>query len=167
MPELAWTLEEVRGRIDDFLGPLLRAARLDLRYEVQPGGGDAHLITPDFTVDFQGKDIDLLLAQRGELLLALEQLTLEALRVPHSQRFRLIFDADDYRLLRIEELRLSAVAAADKVKRTGLPFKFSPMTSRERRILHLALHDDPEVETVSEGVAPNRYTVVYCARSKR
>jgi spoIIIJ-associated protein len=93
-------------------------------------------------------------------------LTLEALRVPHDDRYRLVFDADDYRLMRIEELRLSAEAAAERVKKNGLPFRFSPMTSRERRIIHLALRNDPAVETTSEGVAPNRHTVIY-AKHKR
>jgi spoIIIJ-associated protein len=53
------------------------------------------------------------------------------------------------------------------VKRTGVPFRFSPMTSRERRVIHLALRDDPEVETVSEGVAPDRQTVIYSVKAKR
>ena len=60
-------------------------------------------------------------------------------REDHS---RISFDANDYRLLRIEELRLSAVAAAEKVKRTGEPFRFNPMNSRERRVIHLALRNE-------------------------
>jgi spoIIIJ-associated protein len=99
------------------------------------------------------------------LLLALEHLTLEALKIPHDDRYRLIFDANDYRLLRIEELRMSAEVAAEKVVRSGMPFHFSPMTSRERRILHLALRDNHEVRTESEGTAPYRHTVIYPAES--
>ena len=50
----------------------------------------------------------MLLLYRAELLLALEHLALEALGVPHHDRYRLVFDAEDYRVTRIEELRLSA-----------------------------------------------------------
>src|SRR5260221_9590358 len=92
---------------------------------------------PDLVVKFQGRDVDFLLANRAELLLALEFLTMEALRMPAEDHSILCFDANDYRLLRIEELRLSAVAAAKRVKQTGRPFNFSPMSSCDRRFIHL------------------------------
>src|SRR4051794_41306217 len=84
-------------------------------------------------VKFSGPDVDLLLSNRAELLLALEQVTMEALRMPSEDHSRISFDANDYRMLRIEELRLSASAAAERVKKTGAPFFFNPMNSRERR----------------------------------
>ena len=61
---------------------------------------------------------------------------------------------------------LSAEAAAEKVKQAGVPFRFQPTSSRERRIIHLALRDDPEVKSLSEGVAPRRHTVVYAVDPK-
>jgi len=155
------SVEEVKPKIDEFLRPLLKAARLQVDYEVGGALPDNDFISPDVTVNFRGKDVGVLLAHKAEVLLALEQLTLEALRIPHEDRFRVIFDADDYRLMRIEELRMSAEAAAEKVKRTGKPFHFNPMTSRERRILHLALREDGDVVTVSEGEAAERRTVIY------
>ena len=160
MSEHPWTVEEFGPKIDEFLNPLLGLSGLELAYELRDGGGEDEFVSPDLTVSFEGKDLDLLLAQRGELLLALEQLTLEALSVSHANRYRIIFDAQDYRLMRIEELRLSAETAAEKVKRTGVAFRFNPMTSRERRIIHLALRDDPGVTTVSDGVPPHRHAVV-------
>ena len=160
MSDHPWTVEQFRPKLDEFLKPLLRLSRLDLDYELREGGGDDKFISTDITVSFDGKDLDLLLAQRGELLLALEQLTLEAIGVSHSNRYRIIFDARDYRLMRIEELRLSAQTAADNVKRTGVAFRFNAMSSRERRIIHLALRDDPEVTTLSDGVPPNSHAVV-------
>ncbi len=166
MSESIWTAEEIQQKIAGFLDPVLATARLQLSFEVRGANLDNDLITPDFIVDFQGRDLELLLDHRAELLLALEQLTLEALRVPHDARYRLVFDAGDYRLMRIEELRLAAQAAAERVKKTGVPYPFSPMTSRERRILHLALRDDPDIETTSEGVAPNRHTVIQLAKRK-
>lgn len=163
MPETDWTLDEMGSRIDGFLGPLIDAAGFDLGYEISEGRRAGAFIQPDITVAFKGRDTELLLAYKAELLLALEHLTLEALKIPHDDRYRLIFDANDYRLLRIEELRMSAEVAAEKVVRSGMPFHFSPMTSRERRILHLALRDNHDVRTESEGVAPNRHTVIYPA----
>jgi len=114
-------------------------------------------------VKFSGPDVDLLLGNRAELLLALEHLTMEALRIPSEDHSRISFDANDYRLLRIEELRMSAVAAADKVKRTGEPFRFNPMNSRERRVIHLALRNETELRSESLGSGPQRQVVVYPA----
>jgi spoIIIJ-associated protein len=70
------------------------------------------------------------------------------------------FDANDYRILRIEELRLSAVTAAEKVKRTRAPFHFNPMSSRERRIIHLSLRHEEGIRSESTGTGPLRQVVV-------
>ncbi len=165
MSDIVWTVESLRPRIEQFLRPVLRAARLALDFEVGQGANfDPAVEKPDVTVQFHGRDLDILLANKAEVLLALEHLTLEALRARPEEHSRLMFDAQDYRLLRIEELRLSAETAAEKVKRTGVPFRFNPMNSRERRIIHLALRGDGQVRTESEGVAPRRQVVIYPAK---
>jgi spoIIIJ-associated protein len=112
---------------------------------------------------FSGPDVDLLLENKAELLLALEQLTMEVLHIPAEDHSRLCFDADDYRMLRIEELRVSALTAAEKVKRSHTPFNFNPMNSRERRIIHLALRNETAVRSESAGMGPQRQVVVYPA----
>jgi spoIIIJ-associated protein len=63
-------------------------------------------------------------------------------------------------VLRIEELRMQALAAAEHVKKRGAPYHFSPMNSRERRILHLALRNETTVRSESVGVGPIRQVVV-------
>jgi spoIIIJ-associated protein len=162
--ESHWKLDQVKPKIEAFLRPILKKAGLALEFEVGDGSGhDPAFEQPDVTVRFTGRDVDLLLGNKAELLLALEQVTLEALRARPEEHNRLLFDANDYRLLRVEELRLSAETAAEKVRRTGIPFKFSAMNSRERRILHLALRSDTTVRTESEGLAPHRQVVVYPA----
>ena len=160
MPSLVWTVDGLAPRIEAFLDPVLDAAHLDLDYEIYEVEREDDAIGPEIAVDFTGEDTRLLIQRRSELLLALEQLTLEALRVAHEDRYRLMFDVNDRRMLRIEELCMSAHAAANRVKQTGKRFEFRPMTSRERRIIHLALRDEDEVTTLSEGEAPRRYTVV-------
>jgi spoIIIJ-associated protein len=152
------------SRIDQFLGPLLKQAGFRMDYQMadgQPAADDFE--TPDVVVKFSGPDVDLLLGNRAELLLALEHVTMEALRMPSEDHSRISFDANDYRLLRIEELRLSASAAAEKVKRTGAPFRFNPMNSRERRVIHLALRNETEVRSESSGSGGFRQVVVYPA----
>ncbi len=130
-------------------------------FRVEPGE-NAHpdFENPDVVVKFSGEDVDLLLANKAELLLALEHLTMEALGIPPEDHSRLCFDANDYRALRIEELRLSAMTAAEKVRKTRVPFHFNPMTSRERRIIHLALRNESGVRSESTGVGPVRQVVI-------
>jgi len=162
--EKKYSLAKIGSRIDAFLKPLLKRARFQVKYEMSEGE-TAHpdFENPDITVKFTGADVDLLLANRAELLLALEQLTMESLRMPSDDHARISFDANDYRALRIEELRMSAAAAAEKVKRTGVPFSFNPMNSRERRVIHLALRSEPAVRSESSGTAGFRKVVIYPA----
>jgi spoIIIJ-associated protein len=117
-------------------------------------------------VKFSGPDVDLLLSNKAEVLLALEHLTQEALRMPSEDHSKICFDANDRRALRIEELRMSALAAADRVRKTHAPFHFSPMNSRERRILHLSLRDEKEVRSESVGEGPIRQVVIVPADMK-
>ena len=83
--------------------------------------------------------------------------------MPSEDHSRISFDANDYRLLRIEELRLSATTAADNVKRTGTPFRFNPMNSRERRVIHLTLRNETALRSESSGSGPGRHVVIYPA----
>jgi spoIIIJ-associated protein len=158
---MKYTVDSLRPRLDAFLKPLLEHAGLDLEYELRSGENPhPEVENPEVTARFNGSDIDLLLANRAELLLALEHLSMEALRIPPEDHSLISFDANDYRLLRMEELRMSAVTAAEKVKRTRVPFHFNPMTSRERRVIHLALRDYKDLRSESVGMGPSRAVVI-------
>jgi spoIIIJ-associated protein len=63
--------------------------------------------------------------------------------------------------MRLEELRLAADVAAERVRKTSTPYEFAPMSSRERRIVHLALRDHDDLRTESEGEGLRRYVVLY------
>ena len=164
MGEKKYTVASVGSRIQTFLEKTLQSAGFRVRWEiVDADNSEPDLINPDLIVKFGGVDVDLLLANKGEVLLALEHLTMEALRMPPDDHTLLCFDANDYRLLRIQELRLSALTAAEKVKKSKLPFHFNPMTSRERRIIHVALRNEPAVRSESTGMGPHRQVVIYPA----
>jgi len=159
-----YTVESIGPRLSEFLRPILDRAGFELDYDLAAGESvHPEYESPEVTLKFKGPDVDLLLANKAELLLALEQVTMEALRMPSEDHSRISFDANDYRMLRIEELRLSASAAAEKVKRTGSPFFFNPMNSRERRVIHLALRGETELRSESAGFGSHRQVVVYPA----
>jgi len=161
LSEKKYTLAEAGPRIEQFLEKIFGLAGFKLNYIVSEGETPhPDFENPDLIVRFSGADVDLLLSNKAELLLALEQLTMEALGMPPDEHSRVCFDANDYRVLRIEELRMSALAASERVKKSHAPFHFSPMNSRERRILHLALRGETEVRSESVGVGPIRQVVV-------
>ena len=161
MGEHKYTVASMGQRIEEFLDIALDDMDMDVEYEVLEGvHTHPDFEDPDVVVKFSGPEVDLLLANKAEVLLALEFLTMEALRIPPEDHSRLCFDANDYRLMRIEELRLSAATAAQRVKQTQRPFHFNPMSSRERRIIHLCLRNETDIRSESTGTGPFRQVVV-------
>jgi len=159
-----YSVHETGPRIEQFLRQIIDAAGFSLTFKLEPGdNSNPEFENPDLLIKFQGPDVDLLLTNRAELLLALELVTQEMLRMHSDDHSRVSFDANDYRALRIEELRISALAAAEKVKHTGTYFRFNPMNSRERRVVHIALRNEPEVRSESCGTGPQRGVVIYPA----
>ncbi len=158
---MKYTVDSLKPKLDHFLRPLLDRAGFELAYELHTGENPhPEVENPEVTVRFQGADVELLLTNRAELLLALEHLSMEALRIPPEDHSLISFDANEYRLMRVEELRMSALAAAEKVKRTRTPFHFNPMTSRERRVIHLALRGEKDLRSESVGFGPARAVVI-------
>ena len=73
----------------------------------------------------------------------------------------MIVDAAGYRARRTATLENLARRTAQRASATGRRVAMEPMTAVERKIVHEALKDDPEVETASEGSEPNRFVVVF------
>lgn len=159
--ERKYTVESIAPRLEAFLGPVIRVAGFELFFDVEDGQHThPDVEDPEIVVKFSGPDVDLLLQNKAELLLALEMLAMEVLRMPGEDHSLMRFDANDYRALRIEELRLSALTAAESVKRTRRPFHFNPMSSRERRVIHLSLRNETDVKSQSTGSGPIRQVVI-------
>jgi len=147
------------------LNELLSKAHLELSYEIrnEHPAKDSAYEHPELSVVFSGRDNEMLLERNAELLQALEYLALRWIRIDPQFYGRVRFDSADYRALRIEELRLSAHVAAERVRETRAPFRLNPMSPRERRVVHLALKDEPGIRTTSEGEGEERQVVIYPA----
>jgi spoIIIJ-associated protein len=115
---------------------------------------------PEITVELSGPDTPLLLARNGELLHAIEHIAAKILRLEPEEHDRISFDAEGFKATRNRELDLMAEMAIEKVRSTGRPFSFAPMSSRERRILHLSLMKSG-LPTASSGEGPGRFVVLY------
>lgn len=168
MEKKSFNADVMRPQLEAFLRPLIDAAGFQLKIEVQNTAGhlDRDYENPDLVVDFSGPDMGLLLENKAELLRAIEQVTLEVIGLDHDSQDKILFDCQEHRMMRFAELGLAAQAAAEKVKRTGVPYPFGTMSGRERRVIHMALRGSNDVRTESEGFGLNRQVVVHPKGSK-
>jgi spoIIIJ-associated protein len=152
----------------DFLQKIISAAKFELRADVraaEPGSGTEEGQAEVFA-DLDGKDKEILIARSGEVLKALEHLALRALRLEPAFHEKIHLDCGGYRAIRFEELRMTARVAAERVLASKQPFQLNAMSSRERRIVHLALREQTDLRTESDGEGPRRSVVVYPADYK-
>jgi spoIIIJ-associated protein len=151
-----------------FLEEIVRVSGLDLKVKVQvvdtpaaDSSGGAEVIA-----DLDGRDKEILLERNGEVLKAFEHLAFRALRLEPTFHEKIHLDSGGYRALRFEELRMTARVAAERVQSSHQPFKLNPMSSRERRIVHLTLKEFPGVRTESVGMGEERQVVIHPAKAK-
>jgi spoIIIJ-associated protein len=152
------------NKIKELLQSVVTLGGLRLKYRITvdpPLPEERDWERPEILVEFSGPDSSLLIERGGELLRSVELLAIEMLRLPGSEHEKICFDCMNQRAMRLEELRMAARVAADKVRQTGMPYEFAPMSSRERRILHLALRDYADLHSESRGEGPRRCLAVY------
>src|ERR1700739_2346388 len=147
------------NKINELLRGVVSKAGLKVKYRITvdpPLPEERDWERPEILVEFAGPDSPLMLERGAELLRSIELLALEILRLPGNEHEKISFDCMNHRAMRLEELRLAADVAAEKVRKTGAPYTFAPMSSRERRIVHLALRDKNDLRTESQGEAGRR-----------
>jgi spoIIIJ-associated protein len=150
-----------------FLDLAVREMGLDVTFEITTAPAEAGREEADVLVTFGGADQELLLEREAELLLSLEHIAHRWLRLDPRLHDRVRFDCAEYRATRLAELKLSARVGAQRARETGEPFRFNPMSPRERRIVHLELSGAPGVRTESEGSGDRRLLVVYPINFKK
>lgn len=151
-------------QIGEFLQTVITNGAFKLKYRITvdpPIAQNREWERPEILVEFAGPDSTLLLDRGGELLRSFELLACEILHLQGNEHEKIWFDCRNFRALRIDELQLAARTAAEKVRRTGEPYRFGPMSSRERRIVHLALREEKDLRTESDGEGGRRSVVVY------
>lgn len=141
------------ARIREFLGRFADSSPFRLGFQVTE--------EPErIRVELEGPDRDLFLARRGEALQGL-QVVLGRVASQNGSRKAIFADCSGFRRQREIELAEIAVQTAEKVKKLGEPQRLSPMNPYDRRQVHLALKDDPAVETRSEGEGLLKQIVIY------
>lgn len=153
---------EAAKKISALLTTLVAAGGFQLKWRitVDPEFPEDSPEKPVILVELGGPDSPSVLAQNAELLRSFEYVALKSLRLEHEEHELVVFDCRNYRAGRMDELKQAADHAAERVRRTGQPYSFSPMSARERRIVHLALRPHEDLTTQSEGEGLRRYVVV-------
>jgi spoIIIJ-associated protein len=151
-------------RIEALLKSVILQGDMKLKYRITvdpPVPEERDWERPEILVELAGPDSSLLLERGGEALRALEHVAQQMLRLAPDEHEKVSFDCMNHRAMRLQELRLAAGVAAERVRKNGMPHEFGPMSSRERRVLHLALRDMPDLRTESQGEAGQRHVVLF------
>ena len=110
--------------------------------------------------EIEGSDAGLLIGRRGETLHALQFLVRMIVGRQIGRKAYVILDVEDYRERRSDMLQSLARRTAGRVASSGGPSSLDPMSPAERRVVHMALADHPEVRTESEGKGDRRRVVI-------
>ncbi|MBN1161223.1 MAG: KH domain-containing protein [Dehalococcoidales bacterium] len=111
-------------------------------------------------LNIEGEDLGILIGRRGQTMVSLQYIV----RIIMSQKMEvnipIVLDVEGYKQRRCEGLRMLANRLAEQVKTRKTPFAMEPLPAFERRIIHLALADHPDVITESTGVGDARKVVI-------
>jgi len=116
--------------------------------------------TGSITLNVEGDDLGILIGRRGQTLACLQYLV--RLIVGHQTKewLPIIIDVEGYKQRRCNALQDLALRMAEQVKQKGEPFTMEPMPAFDRRIIHLALAEHPDVVTESSGEGEERRVVI-------
>jgi spoIIIJ-associated protein len=142
-------LEEAKGVLEE----MLRLMTVPATVEIVMG-------TETSKLNVRGEDLGVLIGRRGEKLASLQHLVNLIVAKREGQHLRIAVDVENYRGRREDQLRDVAERAAKRVAQSGKIIQLEAMPALERRIVHLALIENPNVRTQSVGVEPNRRIVV-------
>lgn len=141
-------------RAESFLVNLL--LNIDPAYAVE-----LEQVTDDeIEAEVYGGDPGKLIGRNGRTLAALEYLTNAVVNREEGGRVRVNVDVGGYKRRRDERLRKEAMQAAARVRKSGMAVELEPMSAAERRVVHMALADEPGVHTESRGEGGDRRVVV-------
>ena len=159
LPEHQLRVYEVtRDVLEKLLELLELPARVNLSeaFTVVDETGDAESIG----LNIEGDDLGLLIGRRGQTMMSLQHILRLIVSSQSETKMPIVLDVEGYKERRCEGLRNLAFRLADQVTVRKAPFAMEPMPPFERRIVHLALADHPDVITESTGQGETRKVVI-------
>jgi spoIIIJ-associated protein len=111
-------------------------------------------------LNIEGEDLGILIGRRGQTMVSLQHIVRLIMAHKMEVRIPIVLDVEGYKQRRCEGLRALANRLAEQVGKRKTPFTMEPMSAFERRVIHLALADHPDVITESTGVGEGRKVVI-------
>lgn len=149
-------LEEQADAIADFIEELLDRMGIDAIAEPSTHAGHVYVDI----VDGPEEDMALLIGRHGQTLEAIQELARMAVGRRLDERIRVLVDVQDYRKRHDDRVAERARETAERVAASGDEERLDPMNAYERKLVHDAVAEVEGVESISEGVDPDRYVVV-------
>lgn len=148
-------IESVRETVENLVTKMKVDARVTAHYGEPDENGEAPVM-----VDIRGDDLSVLIGRRSETLNALQYIAGLIVSKDAGRYVQLVVDVEGYRNRRERQLRQLARRMAEQAIRSRRRQVLEPMSASDRRIIHLELRTNPEVETLSVGDEPNRKVTI-------
>lgn len=143
-------LDDARQFLDD----VLKAMNIQANIEINE-------VDDSININLSGPKMGLVIGYRGETLDSLQYLVSLVVNKNHENPYkRVVLDAENYRIKREETLIKVAQKTANKVRKSGRPYRLEPMNPYERRVIHSALQEYTDISTYSQGEEPFRRIVI-------
>jgi spoIIIJ-associated protein len=151
--------DELLDRTESVISKMLHLLNLEAQVSAHygPTERDGHR---NIHVDIRGNDLSVLIGRRSETLSAFQYIASLIVGKEEQQFVQLTVDVEGYRDRREKQLIQMAKRMAEQVAKSGRRQTLEPMPSAERRIIHIALRDHPDVKTESTGEEPYRKVMI-------
>ena len=152
--------EEALQITHDTVSELLQRMGIEARIEAHWGEADAPGKIRPLFLDIHGDDLSILIGRRGETLTALQYITRLIVGKELKRPVAVLIDIEGYRARREQQIRRLAQQMAKQAIETSQTMSLEPMPAYERRIVHIELRENPDVDTVSVGERDQRKVTI-------
>ncbi|MEK6573254.1 MAG: RNA-binding cell elongation regulator Jag/EloR [Chloroflexota bacterium] len=153
------TVTAARSALQELLTKLRVRGRIFVQWAEDDGGADDGEERP-LILDVRGDDLGMLIGHKGETLSALQYITRLIVAKRLGKQANIVVDVESYKSRRADQLKRLAKRIADQALQQGRTMTLEPMPPNERRIIHIALRDHPDVTTESVGEGRSRKVTV-------
>ena len=152
--------EEALQITHDTVSELLQRMGIEARIEAHWGEADAPGKIRPLFLDIHGDDLSILIGRRGETLTALQYITRLIVGKELKRPVAVLIDIEGYRARREQQIRRLAQQMAKQAIETSRTMSLEPMPAYERRIVHIELRENPDVDTASVGERDQRKVTI-------
>ena len=148
--------QTARETLEELLAKMRVKARVETHWDEAAAPGES----PPLVLNVMGDDLTLLIGRRGETLAALQSVTRAIVARQAGDQINVVVDVEGYKARREQQLRRLAQKMAEQAVTRGRTVVLEPMPPNERRLIHLALRDHPDVRTESVGEGERRKVTI-------